>query len=186
MANKIGMADPPDFEFFLSDSNTTETESCTSTGTDNSGHQVVETERKRTRRQRKRRRVRYMTSEGTQTDSLFLMGNSVSLGGPVVDQYMSDRAEIDCLNILIESLLREIEKRQSKVTRLEKESLRREAEVVTQKMQTFSLQAKQAVSKQIIQEFAEKIKIVTEELAKEKLARENEREDEDPDTQSVD
>jgi len=136
-----------------------------------------ETSRKRSRQdkgQSKRRTVRFMTSTGTQTEPFMMIGRTVCVTGPAVDQRLSNRQEVDGLNILVDRLRGQLSKRQNRIEQLERELVDREVETVACRMRALALRTQVEMNEQIVEEFAEKIKFVTEELSRERLERDNE------------
>lgn len=131
----------------------------------------------------KKERVKFLTNVETQTDSIFLFGQSVCLTGPVVDQFLKDKSEIEEQIGLTKLVCRQLEKSQKRIALLEKELLEKEVETVSCQLQTHSLQTAVAINEQIIEEFTEKIRAITEELARDRIARET---DYESDIQSVD
>ncbi len=162
---------PLDYEYYVSDaemevdstSRADRTESRLSyIDSDTSSRQSIEGSRRR-------RKVRFLTQSSTQTDAFLLLGRSVCITGPAVDQYILNKTEVDKQNGLLKSLLRQIERSQKKMAQLEKEIIQKQIEVTTYKMQTTSLQTTVAINESIIEEFASKIRMTTEELTRKRL-----------------
>ncbi len=163
------MAAPLDYEYYLSDVEMVE-DSTSRTGTT-------------TNKTKKKPQVRFITHTGTQTDAMLMLGRSTCITGPAVDLYLTNRLETEGQSELIRTLTRQIERHQKKISRLEKEAIERQVAMTTFKMQTFSLQTKVAISEQVIEEFSQKIRLTTEELARERADRDK---DYVSDTHSVD
>ena len=196
MADKVGKECPPDYEIFFSDDNmemdtenfVQETEqSFTESDTSDTYRNTVRNGRytrhmwedsdmsdspniKQSRR-KQRKRLRFMSSVDTQTDSVFMIGRNVCITGPAVDQHIDNTYELDKLSTLVKSLTQQLKNNQKRVALLEKEVIEKQIELISQKMQTYSLQAAAEVNEQIIQDFSEKIILTAEELSRDSINR---------------
>lgn len=172
-----------DYEYFMSDSDmdidiSSEVEQTERRPTD----QEIQDREKRSRRNRRRHRVRFMTNRDTQTESLTMLGHSVCITGPAVDQYWHSQRQVDEYRTVVRRLTRQIEASQKRIAQLEKEAVEKQIEVVSAQMQTFTLQTAASFNEKIIAEFAEKIRLTTDLLETERLDRKT---DEDAETCSV-
>jgi len=133
--------------------------------------------RKRNRNEREhraRRAVRFMTSVGTQTEPFMMIGRTVCVTGPAVDQRLRYRQEVDGLQTLVDRLRSQLERRQRRVEQLEKEIVEKEVETVACRMRAMAFKTQAEMGEEIIEEFAVKIKTVTEELVRERIDRDRE------------
>jgi len=129
---------------------------------------------RRNRRQGRRRTVRFMTSTQTQTEPFMMIGKTVCVTGPAVDQRIRYRQETDGLQTLIDRLREKLERRQRRIEKLEKEIVEKEVETVACRMKSLAFRTQAEMGEEIIEEFAAKIQMVTEELARERIERDRE------------
>ncbi len=173
------MADsnPQDYETFVSDQDMEVDEVEPQSASCRPRHCIIEmydtdsdtSGRHRNRRRRRQRRIRFMTHACTQTDAVLLLGRNVCITGPAVDHCMTNQAEADMHNKIVKSLVRQIEKNQRRIEQLERDIVEKQVDIATYKMQTSTLQTTVTLNEHIIEEFADKIRLTTEELARRRL-----------------
>ena len=86
-----------------------------------------------------------------------------------VDHCMTNQAEADMHNKIVKSLVRQIEKNQRRIEQLERDIVEKQVDIATYKMQTSTLQTTVTLNEHIIEEFADKIRLTTEELTRRRL-----------------